>query len=134
MGIRVTHQRCHTILHQHPASHTIHRNHRNCISTSNTKSTPSNLCITKSGLEGPRKPNPGEETKEGEKRCSLIQTNPDPPQVSSMSPETGIDLQDRPECVCTDIINLINNSIVFTIVMILRFILINSLICKLIPI
>ena len=53
---------------------------------------------------------------------------------SSMSPETGIDLQDRPECVCTDIpfINLINNSIVYTIVMILWFILINSLICKLI--
>ena len=24
---------------------------------------------------------------------------------SSMSPETGIDLQDRPECVCTDFIN-----------------------------
>ena len=134
MGIRVTHQRCHTNLHQHPARHsypetayqhqsTLNQHHPTCASLSRAWRDQENQNWEK-------KPKKRRRGVPSSKPIHILLKF-----LRCLLKPVLISRTDQNVYAQTFyIIDPINNSIVITIVMILRFILINCLICKLITI
>ena len=138
MGIRVTHQRCHTNLHQYPASHTTIETAYQHQSTSNQHHPPcASLCRAWTDQENWNREKKPKKRRRGvsSSRSILLKSS-----MLLWCPLKLVLISRTDQNVYAQTFRLliwsilINNSIVFTIVTILWFILINYLICKFIAI